>query len=230
MTVATRSNILMTLYRAVFLRKRFFRFNRLLFQLALRGMGVLNFESDRLSGERWLLEKFCKNKLKVAVDVGGNVGHYAELIAANNPGVRLFSLEPHPRTFRTLESSAARFGYVAVNVAAGAEVGHIDLYDHEAADGSEHASVFRGVIEDVHGSRPTGHRVKMTTLDAFIEEHGIAKIDLLKVDTEGNEFQVLTGARKALADGRIELIHFEFNVTNVVSRVFMRDFYALLSD
>jgi len=174
------------------------------------------------------LEILCKNKIKVAIDVGGNVGRYAELIARNNPEVRLFSLEPHPVTYRALKASAARFGYVAVNSAAGAENGHINLYDHASSDGSEHASILRDVIEGVHGSAATYHRVLMTTLDAFIEERGIDRVTLLKVDTEGNEFQVLSGARRAISEGRIELIHFEFNVTNVVSRVFMRDFYQLL--
>jgi FkbM family methyltransferase len=197
--VATGSNILLTLYRQAFCRKRFYRLNRSLFHLGLRGMGVLNYESDHLSGERWLLEKFCRNRLKVAIDVGGNVGHYAELIVTRNDGVRLYSFEPHPRTFQALESSAARFGYVAMNLAVGAEVGYVDLFDHATNDGSEHASVFREVIEDVHHSTPTGHRLKMNTLDAFIDEKGIARVDLLQVDTEGCEFK-LAGARKALRE------------------------------
>jgi FkbM family methyltransferase len=192
-------------------------------------MGVLNFQSDYLSGEKWFIEKFCRNKIKVAVDVGGNVGHYSEVLIQNNKGVRLYSFEPHPSTFKALKASADRFGYLAMNLAVGAEPGFIDLYDHAARDGSQHASVYRGVIEDVHKSQSTHHRVPMTTLDSFMEDTGISRIDLLKIDTEGNELHVLSGAKKAIIEGRIELIHFEFNVTNVVSRVFMKDFYDLLS-
>jgi hypothetical protein len=110
-----------------------------------------------------------------------------------------------------------------MNLAVGAEAGYADLFDHASNDGSEPASVFRKVIEDVHRSTPTSHRVRMTTLEAFIEEQRIDKVDLLKIDTEGTEFKVLAGAGKALSENRIELIHFEFNVTNVASRVFMKD-------
>lgn len=51
----------------------------------------------------------------------------------------------------------------------------------------------------MHHSTPTGHRLKMNTLDAFIDEKGIARVDLLQVDTEGCEFK-LAGARKALRE------------------------------
>jgi len=224
------SAVLINLYRWLFLRKRCYRFNRFVFNLALRGMGIFNYETDRLSGEKWFLETFCKGKLKVALDVGGNVGHYAEMIVQHNPGVRVFSFEPHPTTFKTLSASADKLGYKAMNLALGGEQGFIDLYDYAAVDGSQHASVYQGVIEDVHGSKSVRHRVSMTTLDAFMAEHGIDRVDLLKIDTEGNEYQVLKGAPSALDRGAIELIHFEFNVTNVISRVFMKDFYELLAD
>jgi len=35
-------------------------------------------------------------------------------------------------------------------------------------------------------------------LDIFVKEHDIKKIDLLKFDTEGNELNILNGAKKTL--------------------------------
>jgi len=55
------------------------------------------------------------------------------------------------------------------------------------------------------------------------------KFDLLKIDTEGNEYKILRGAQKALSEGRIKAIQFEFSGINVVSRAFFKDFYDLLS-
>jgi len=224
------SNTALALYQFVFARKRFYRLNRFIFRLALRGIGVFNYESARLSGEEWLLEKFCKNKLKTVIDVGANVGEYSKSVIQNNAGVRLFAFEPHPVTFDALLPKAAELGYTAMNLAVGAEKGFVELFDYATDDGSQHASIHRSVIEDIHRSQSISHRVAITTLDAFMGESGVEKVDLLKIDTEGNELQVLSGARQALADGRIELIHFEFNVCNVISRVFMKDFYELLSN
>jgi FkbM family methyltransferase len=50
-------------------------------------------------------------------------------------------------------------------------------------------------------------RVQCKTLDNFIKKHQIKKIDLLKFDTEGNELNILKGAKKALKKTRV--IYFE---------------------
>jgi len=224
------TTFLLYLYRFVFVRRRFYRLNLLVFRFALRGIGILNYESAHLSGEKWLLERFCRNKLKTVIDVGANVGEYSKSVIENNTKVRLFSFEPHPVTFEVLQSNAVALGYTAMNLAVGVEKGFVELFDHATTDGSQHASIHKSVIEDIHQSKSTSHRVAITTLDAFMGETGLARVDLLKIDTEGNELQVLSGAKYALAAGRIELIHFEFNVCNVISRAFMKDFYDLLSN
>ncbi len=58
----------------------------------------------------------------------------------------------------------------------------------------------------------------------------IKEVKFLKIDTEGNELNVLLGAAQLLKEKRIETIQFEFNEMNTVSRVFFRDFQELLPD
>lgn len=70
----------------------------------------------------------------------------------------------------------------------------------------------------------------MVTLDEVIRAEAITKIDLLKIDVEGFEYEVLLGAKEALSKGIIENIQFEFNDMNTVRRRFVRDFYNLLPD
>jgi hypothetical protein len=53
---------------------------------------------------------------------------------------------------------------------------------------------------------------------------------LLKIDTEGNELDVLRGAINSINQKKIKAIHFEFNEMNVISRVFFRDIYLMLKD
>ena len=55
-------------------------------------------------------------------------------------------------------------------------------------------------------------------------------IDLLKIDTEGNEFNVLLGCKEFLKNRQVKAIHFEFNEMNIVSKVSFKDFWDLLSD
>jgi hypothetical protein len=65
-------------------------------------------------------------------------------------------------------------------------------------------------------------------LGEFLSSAGIDRVQLLKIDTEGNELSVLKGVESYIASKKIDVIHFEFNEMNVSSRVFFRDFWKML--
>ena len=52
-----------------------------------------------------------------------------------------------------------------------------------------------------------------STVDLYCEKNDVTKIDLLKIDVEGAEFQVLMGARHMLESRRIACVAFEFGQT-----------------
>jgi hypothetical protein len=66
--------------------------------------------------------------------------------------------------------------------------------------------------------------VSLSTLGSFCRDHGIQRIDFLKIDTEGNELKVLQGAKSMLQSNSIHSIQLEINEMNVVVRVFLKDF------
>ena len=49
------------------------------------------------------------------------------------------------------------------------------------------------------------HEVDVTTLDAFIIEYNIEHVDLLKIDTEGFEFSVMSGCLESIKNNKIKL-------------------------
>ena len=55
--------------------------------------------------------------------------------------------------------------------------------------------------------------VDVTTVDLFCRTRGIGKIDLLKLDTEGNELKVLEGAAGMIAGDRIPSIMVECSLS-----------------
>lgn len=196
-------------------------------------MGILNFESANLSGERRFLAAYSKRLPKWAcvVDVGANVGDYSKLVLELHPSVTLYAFEPHPQTFTRLVSNIpAHEARHPINAAVGSKDGEFILYDYKSNDGSAHASVYKEVIEDIHHGQAIAHRVPMVRLDDFLKERGVVKIDLLKIDTEGNELDVLRGSSGYINSGMIAAIHFEFNEMNVVSRTYFRDFWSLLQN
>lgn len=226
-------NIVAACYRMIFARPACFKFNKLLLELSLRGLGVKNADNDDVSGEAYFLTKILgSHDRPVILDVGANRGNYAKKIMSLKPDATLYAFEPHPATYSQLRVTAGNCGFEAINCGMGAAAGLLHLYDRQEAAGSgtEHASVYRDVIEGLHRVSASAVEIRLSTIDTFVRERKLDRITLLKIDTEGHEYQVLQGAAETLASGTVEMIQLEFNEMNTVSRVFFRDFYALLGD
>ncbi|WP_342071495.1 FkbM family methyltransferase [Yoonia algicola] len=218
-------------YVFIFARKRFARLNRFLFSLSLGGLGVMNYGSSAITGERAFLRKYLPNKTGVLIDVGANKGEYSTDALALNKSLRIFAFEPHPKTFKELAEVVEGYPTMtAINKGVSCTTGKLELFDYSDKDGSQHASLFKEVITDIHGAEGfVSHQVDLVTLDQFVSENSITEISLLKIDTEGNELEVLKGAKDTLAKGMIKAIHFEFNEMNVISRTFFKDFEKILN-
>jgi FkbM family methyltransferase len=222
---------LVAVYRPVFARPALQPFNKLLFRLALSGMGVLNYQNPRQTGEARFLREWLPRIAPEGgevFDVGANRGDYTVAVHRIDPRLRVHAFEPHPATYQKLIANTRGTNVVPVNFGVGHESGELELYDRAGEDGSSHASMYLDVIEKIHGSEATSVRVPVITLDDYAARNGIERIALVKIDTEGNEYRVLLGMAGLLRSGAIRAIQFEFNEMNVASRAFMRDFVELL--
>jgi FkbM family methyltransferase len=199
------------------------------FYRGLHAVGVLNYENHAVSGERRFLTRFLEHDpTAIVLDVGANAGQYSELVRGLAPAAVVHAFEPHPVSFAELARLASRIGVTAHPVALGETDGEIDIYDYADDAGSQHASVHREVIEDVHKRPSASWKAHCKTLDTVAAELALTRIGLLKIDTEGHELPVLKGARGLIEANAIDVIQFEFNEMNVISRVFMKDFFTLL--
>jgi len=221
--------IFLVIYRFLFARKAFYKFNKGLYYLSLRGLGILNYESYKLSGEQAFIEShFSTLKEGVVLDIGANIGNYTKNIFKISPDIQIYAFEPHPITYKKLNTSVVSKNFHSFNLAVGSKNGELQLYDYEDQDGSSHASMCKEVIEGIHKGRTLQHDIKVVRLDDFLEEHSIDSIDLLKIDIEGNELNALKGLGNWISQGKIRAVHFEFNEMNVISRSFFKDFWDIL--
>jgi FkbM family methyltransferase len=220
------------IYALIFARPILFKFNKLLFRLSIAGLGILNYKNTNMSGERAFLKKYLANKDGVVIDVGANKGGYTSDVLSFHPRLEVYAFEPHPITFEKLKLKFEGSGNIKItNAGISSKSGILSLYDYASNDGSTHASLYQGVLSEIHKtSSIISHEVKLITLDEFVQEHNIKDITLLKIDTEGNELEVLRGCVKTLEANKVKAIHFEFNEMNVISRCHFKDFWNILSE
>ena len=189
---------------------------RSLWKLSLAGM---NFQNDdpSLNGEHAFLQRALANKEGVVVfDVGANKGHFCADALGVNPDAVIHAFEPNPPTFSRLESRFAKNSNIRLNnVGAADQDGSLEIYDHVTLDGTEQASFLREAFEDVYRSEHKSVSVPVIRLDDYVSSNEVDRIDLLKIDVEGFELAVLTGAQQTLQSGIVEAVMMEFNVHHV---------------
>lgn len=157
------------------------------------------------NGEAWLVRKIAP-RISTFVDVGANVGNWAEMVWAQQPSARGVLLEPAESALERLTTRfAAEQRATIVAAAAGAQQGTLEFFEDAAA--GETSSLFAS-------HAPNGARrreVRVVTVDSVCGELGLERVDLLKIDAEGYDFQVLRGAQGLFAQQRVDVVQFEYN-------------------
>jgi FkbM family methyltransferase len=213
-------------------KRRFQSLYRRLHAVALAGLNY-GCGEPAVNGEMAFLDRIARTwggRAVVAFDVGASQGMWSAAVLERNPSATVFAFEPMPTAFERL---AAHLGdRVHLNPCAlGDTAGHAEMFAPPGDDqrNGELASLHVRDLSRFDLAVETIGRVEVQRLDDFCAENEIARIDLLKIDTEGHELAVLTGAERMLAAGAIGAIQFEFGGTNIDARVFLRDIVGLLA-
>ncbi len=138
------------------------------------------------------------------IDVGSNLGYHA-LLASRlvGPGGTVFAFEVAPSTYQALLKN------IKLNAAR-----NIFPFQVALSDSCGWASLIENPQDDYNQIAPAGEpgctQVPSLTLDRFVREHQVARVDLIKVDIEGAEHKFLLGARNTIKQFR-PIIAIELN-------------------
>jgi FkbM family methyltransferase len=135
----------------------------------------------------------------VVIDVGANVGAFTLPLAraAGRQG-RVHAFEPHPVVrARLLENLALNNlrNVTVLDCALGAKPGRTTLYVPIHANQGQASLMQRPGLDDQVSCA-------IDTLDNYVAALGSPRVDLIKIDTEGAEYLVLSGASKLLSTSR----------------------------
>lgn len=159
------------------------------------------FIQNRIFLERNYFEIFHLSRLKkhikenaVILDIGANIGNHTIFFAKECKAQKIYSFEPTQKTFQILKENIRinRLDnmVVAINAALGDKDTHVDVIVDVKDAGSNH------VEENMNGD------TVMNSLDSLRIDD---RIDFVKIDVEGYEYEVLRGAEKTISKDRPDI-------------------------
>lgn len=174
------------------------------------------------NGELTIIKKISTLTPSVIIDGGANIGSYSVLCQKYNPSTTIYSFEPVENTFKKLCKTVEKYNNIQpINKGLYKEncTKEINLYPSDT-----HSS-----IVNIQGSADQStERIKIELIkgDDFMKENNIPKVDLLKIDVEGAEYDAILGFEEHIKSGSIKMIQFEYGYINISTKKLLIDFYT----
>lgn len=135
----------------------------------------------------------------VMLDIGANVGLHSIRLAWAKSLARVYAFEPVTANFQVMCKNIARNHLESriepIHAAVGAEDGTVAIS----------AGYGTGNWVGATDSRAL-ETVQVVSIDSFVSERGLHRVNLIKCDAEGYELPVLRGGRRCLAELRPKLL------------------------
>lgn len=165
--------------------------------------GWANCDPERNGEGRWV--RSVIDRLQYVVDVGANRGEWTGMVTQQKSLSGALLFEPSLSAAEILRQRFSGHPEVElVTAAAGSAPGAMRFF--EEGDAGETSSLVEGFSAEA-----STREVRVTTVDAEVEQRGWPSVDFLKIDAEGYDFRVLEGARRLFEKGKVSYGQFEYN-------------------
>lgn len=188
-------------------------------------------------GERMVLDCLGKllsgNQNRVVLDVGANIGEWTRAMAQESQGrnsqLIIHAFEPCNETYSTLVRNLEEWRITdsvkTHKLALSAEEGERTFYSWGKDAGSNGLHLHKGMYS--HEAEGVSI-VPCSTIDRWCDREGIRQVFFAKIDAEGHDYEVLSGAKEMLKAGRIDMLQFEYSCLWISARRFLLDVFELL--
>jgi len=172
-----------------------------------------------------------KDKPKIIVDIGANVGLYTEALLKKEPNAIYFLFEPSQRNIKILNNKFFSYDNVyCSSYALSEETAIKNLYSD--VEGSGLASLSKRRLDHFNISMDVVETVNTIRFDEFLSFDDVPEIpeiiDYVKMDVEGHELSVLKGFGSFI--DKVKLVQFEFGGCNIDTRTYFQDFWYFFKE
>jgi FkbM family methyltransferase len=183
--------------------------------------------------ELLIFDKILSDDL-VIFDIGANIGWYSLNWGKQFPNSVIYAFEPIPRTHKFCAANITINGLENINLYEIALSDKTKTADYYYSPESSVLASAQNILEYENAKKT---RVKVLTLDEFVEKNKINKLDIIKCDVEGAEFQSIKGSINTIERDHpiiiLELFHewskwFNYHPDEVLTYLFDLGYLAFL--
>ena len=181
--------------------------------------------------------KFLKrnniSNLDILLDVGAHKGESIISFGKNLNIKKIYSFEASQISFKILSKKIKDIKFkfpemkiIIENIALGSSDKKIKIKHFNESSSSTinkiniDSNYFKKKKKFLYGSKVSKYykefKVKQITLDNYLELKGINKVDFIKIDTEGYEFEILNGLKKNIK--HVKVILFEHHYHDMIRK------------
>lgn len=175
------------------------------------------------NGEYALARRYIP-KSKIVFDIGMNYGEWSRYALSLNNNIDLHCFEPIEYYCQRAKQS---------DLGARATINHLAVCEkidettfYAFGEGSGGSSLYRqDPVNDGISDQITEIKTNTTTIDEYCSMKNIDRVDYMKIDVEGAEFDVLSGAIGMFSSRKIGMATIEYGVTWISARRYLMDIF-----
>jgi len=180
---------------------------------------------------KFLKERFKRKKI-IFLDLGCNLGTYTDLINKNFITKKIYIFEPSKICFKYLQERYNENKTYIYNLALSDRKKTLKFYEKEIVSQSTIYNKKNKIFDNLKNN--SIYNVNCISLDEFYKNNKLKEIlDLVKIDCEGEDYNILRGSKNLLKKSRIKLlkVEIEFKFNNFYKIInYLNNFdYKLLS-
>ena len=200
-------------------------------KIILWGLSLFDYSYQK----KWIkfLKKNKYNDFKILIDIGAHRGESIKLFSKNFIIKKIISFEASPINFeflkKKIDENKQEYNNTEIvleNIALGAENKIIEFNQFNESSSStikdinKESKYYKRKFRLINflNNKKTFQKIKIKVLKLkdYIEKNNIKKIDFIKIDTEGYEFEILLGLENKIR--LVDIIMFEHHYDNMIKK------------
>ena len=165
--------------------------------------------------EKKFLSKYIKNKKIVCVDIGANKGNFIDLIINNFKVNKIYAFEPSLNNFLILKKDYQNAKIFLEKLAISDKKKKLDFYEYKL---SSQSSLYKQKKNNsAFDELENKYKIQSITLDDYFKNEK-KRIDICKVDVQGEELSIIKGMKNLLKKKQITLVKIELSFIQIYEK------------